>query len=145
MWLVVLQAPNFNALTLVSLVAAVMSLSYSTIGFGMSLNSGLEQRNAPYNLDGYTSAEGIFGAFNALGTVAFAYGESTRDLVSVSSHRGQSELESTLPACPAMQLLPGLTHLLRMLVSVPLCLSYSQLLMDQLSSLPVWMTGSLCI
>ena len=111
MWLAALQAPNFNALTLVSLVAAVMSLSYSTIGFGMSLNSGLEQRNAPYNLDGYTSADGIFGAFNALGTVAFAYGESTLDLVSVLSHCEHSEFGSILPACPAMQLLSGMTHL----------------------------------
>lgn len=76
MLLMSVQAPNFNALTIVSLVAAVMSLSYSTIGFGMSLNSGLQEHNAPYNLDGYSRADGIFGAFNALGTVAFAYGES---------------------------------------------------------------------
>ena len=71
-----LQAPNFNALTIVSLVAAVMSFSYSTIGFGMSLHSGMHERNAPYNLDGskYSRADGIFGVFNALGTVAFAYG-----------------------------------------------------------------------
>ena len=70
----ILQAPNFNALTVVSLVAAIMSLSYSTIAFGMSLHSGKHMRNAPYNLNGYTTADGIFGAFNALGTVAFAYG-----------------------------------------------------------------------
>ncbi|KAK9831658.1 hypothetical protein WJX74_004645 [Apatococcus lobatus] len=84
------QAPNFNALTLVSLVAAVMSLSYSTIGFGMSLNSGLEQRNAPYNLDGYSTADGIFGAFNALGTVAFAYG----------GHNVVLEIQAGLPSPP---------------------------------------------
>lgn len=29
---------------------------------------------AAYNLDGYSKAQGIFGVFNALGTVAFAYG-----------------------------------------------------------------------
>ena len=30
--------------------------------------------DAVYNLDGYSKAQGIFGVFNALGTVAFAYG-----------------------------------------------------------------------
>ena len=30
--------------------------------------------DAEYNLDGYSKAQGIFGVFNALGTVAFAYG-----------------------------------------------------------------------
>ena len=71
-----MQAPNFNALTIVSLVAAVMSLSYSTIAFGMSVHSGKHQRNAPYDLAGskYSKLDGIFGVFNALGTVAFAYG-----------------------------------------------------------------------
>lgn len=87
-WLISMQAPNFNALTVVSLVAAVMSLSYSTIGFGMSLNSGLKEHNAPYNLDGYTRADGIFGAFNALGTVAFAYGELICILVGTPAVEG---------------------------------------------------------
>lgn len=30
--------------------------------------------DAEYNLDGFSKAKGIFGVFNALGTVAFAYG-----------------------------------------------------------------------
>lgn len=30
--------------------------------------------DAEYNLNGYSKAQGIFGVFNALGTVAFAYG-----------------------------------------------------------------------
>ena len=30
--------------------------------------------DAVYNLNGFTKADGIFGVFNALGTVAFAYG-----------------------------------------------------------------------
>lgn len=29
---------------------------------------------AEYNLDGFSKAQGVFGVFNALGTVAFAYG-----------------------------------------------------------------------
>jgi len=32
------------------------------------------QPDAVYNLNGYSKADGIFGIFNALGTVAFAYG-----------------------------------------------------------------------
>lgn len=31
-------------------------------------------RQGPYNLDGYSKAAGVFGAMNALGTLAFAYG-----------------------------------------------------------------------
>ena len=68
-----LQAPNFNSLSGVSLAAAFMSLSYSTIAFAGSINVG-KQPDAVYNLNGYTKADGIFGVFNALGTVAFAYG-----------------------------------------------------------------------
>ena len=35
-----LQLPNFHSLTFMSLIAAFMSLSYSTIAFGGSLNTG---------------------------------------------------------------------------------------------------------
>ena len=34
------QCPNFNALTLVSLLAATMSISYSTMAFGASVAHG---------------------------------------------------------------------------------------------------------
>lgn len=68
-----LQAPNFNSLSGVSLAAAFMSLSYSTIAFAGSINVG-KQPGVEYNLNGYSKAQGIFGVFNALGTVAFAYG-----------------------------------------------------------------------
>lgn len=68
-----LQAPNFNSLSGVSLAAAFMSLSYSTIAFAGSINVG-KQPGTEYNLNGYSKAQGIFGIFNALGTVAFAYG-----------------------------------------------------------------------
>ena len=30
--------------------------------------------DAEYNLDGFSKPDGVFGVFNALGTVAFAYG-----------------------------------------------------------------------
>lgn len=67
------QTPNFHKLSAVSLAAAVMSISYSTIAIGVSAHAG-RQPDAEYNLDGFTKAEGIFGIFNALGTIAFAYG-----------------------------------------------------------------------
>ena len=50
-----------------------MSISYSTIAIGVSAHAG-RQPDAEYNLNGFTRAEGIFGIFNALGTIAFAYG-----------------------------------------------------------------------
>ena len=50
-----------------------MSISYSTIAIGVSAHAG-RQPGAEYNLNGFTKAEGVFGIFNALGTIAFAYG-----------------------------------------------------------------------
>ena len=70
---VCMQCPNFNALTMVSLAAAVMSITYSTIAFGASVAHG-QVPGVQYNLDGYTLPNGLFGVWNALGTVAFAYG-----------------------------------------------------------------------
>jgi len=67
------QVPNFHKLSAISLLAAVMSISYSTIAIGVSAHAG-RQPGAEYNPDGFTKAEGIFGIFNALGTIAFAYG-----------------------------------------------------------------------
>ena len=68
-----MQCPNFNALTMVSLCAAIMSITYSTIAFGASVAHG-RVPDVQYNLDGFTQANGLFGVWNALGTVAFAYG-----------------------------------------------------------------------
>ena len=68
-----MQVPNFHKLSAISLLAAVMSISYSTIAIGVSAHAG-KQPDAVYNLDGFTKADGIFGVFNALGTIAFAYG-----------------------------------------------------------------------
>ena len=85
---VVMQLPNFNALASVSFLAAVMSLSYSTIAIGGSIHAGRQPHEplkcappgqvttytATYNhgLDCLSPAAGIFQVFNALGTVAFA-------------------------------------------------------------------------
>ena len=51
-----------------------MSIGYSTIAIGVAGHRG-RQADAEYNLDGFTKADGIFGIFNSLGTIAFAYGE----------------------------------------------------------------------
>jgi len=69
------QFPNFHKLSVISLLAAVMSIGYSTIAIGIATHQALKQtERPPYNLDGFTLTEGVFGCFNALGTIAFAYG-----------------------------------------------------------------------
>lgn len=68
------QCPNFNSLTLVSLSAAVMSLAYSTIAFGASIDAGLhytDRSKIDYTLNREPAFSGVFGVFNALGTVCF--------------------------------------------------------------------------
>ena len=65
------QCPNFNSLTIVSLSAAVMSLAYSTIAFGASIDAGLhytDRSKIDYTLDREPRFSGVFGVFNALGT-----------------------------------------------------------------------------
>lgn len=84
------QLPNFNSLRIVSLSAAVMSLGYSTIAIGTSISNG-KQPGAAYNLDGHSVANSVFGIFNALGTIAFAYG----------GHNVVLEIQATMPSPPA--------------------------------------------
>ena len=50
-----------------------MSIGYSTIAIGVAGHAG-KQPGAEYNLNGFTRADGVFGIFNSLGTIAFAYG-----------------------------------------------------------------------
>ncbi|DBA74512.1 TPA: hypothetical protein ACH3X2_000973 [Trebouxia sp. C0005] len=80
------QLPNFNSLAFVSLVAAVMSVTYSTIGWTTAVADG-RLPDVEYNLDGVSRLEGIMGCFNALGTIAFAYG----------GHNVVLEIQATLP------------------------------------------------
>lgn len=67
-----LQLPNFNALFLVSLLAAFMSISYSTIGWVAAVAEG-STAGVSYALVGGKTAK-IMGIFNGLGTMVFAYG-----------------------------------------------------------------------
>ncbi|KAL0049119.1 hypothetical protein WJX82_006971 [Trebouxia sp. C0006] len=90
LWTMLLSmVPNFHKLSAISLLAAVMSISYSTIAIGVSAHAG-RQPGAEYNLNGFTKAEGVFGIFNALGTIAFAYG----------GHNVVLEIQSTIPSNP---------------------------------------------
>ncbi|XP_022872145.1 lysine histidine transporter 1-like isoform X2 [Olea europaea var. sylvestris] len=81
--------PNFNAIYGVSLAAAVMSLSYSTIAWGASLNEGVRP-DVQYDYKDTTIAGTFFNFFNSLGSVAFAY----------AGHNVVLEIQATMPSTP---------------------------------------------
>lgn len=66
------QLPNFNALFIVSLIAAVTSISYSTIGWVAAVADGREAA-VSYEILGEPTPK-LMSIFNALGTCVFAYG-----------------------------------------------------------------------
>ena len=57
-----------------SLLGAAMSACYSTIAFGTSLAAAAGPRTASYGPRHESRAALVFGAFNALGTIMFAFG-----------------------------------------------------------------------
>uniref|UniRef100_A0A0D6QW94 Amino acid transporter transmembrane domain-containing protein n=1 Tax=Araucaria cunninghamii TaxID=56994 RepID=A0A0D6QW94_ARACU len=74
------QIPDFDKLWWLSLVAAVMSFSYSTIGLGLAVGK-VAEGNFHGTLTGVTvgtisSAQKVWRSFQALGDVAFAYSYS---------------------------------------------------------------------
>ncbi|KAM7509239.1 hypothetical protein LguiA_019692 [Lonicera macranthoides] len=81
--------PNFNSISGVSLAAAVMSLSYSTIAWAASVKKGV-QPNVEYGYKAKTTAGTIFNFFSALGDVAFAY----------AGHNVVLEIQATIPSTP---------------------------------------------
>ncbi|MCO5563490.1 hypothetical protein L7F22_017133 [Adiantum nelumboides] len=83
------QLPNFNSIAGVSLAAAVMSISYSTIAWGASVNKGTNELTS-YDYKFSTTANGVFQVFNALGNVAFAY----------AGHNVVLEIQATIPSTP---------------------------------------------
>ena len=69
-----LQLRNFNDLKVISFLAAVMSLGYSTIAIGVTLHNG-KQPGVDYSLDSPSlgsEANKILQAMNAVGIIAFA-------------------------------------------------------------------------
>ncbi|XP_073124166.1 lysine histidine transporter 1-like isoform X2 [Henckelia pumila] len=81
--------PNFNSISGVSLAAAVMSLSYSTIAWGASVDKGVTP-DVQYGYRSTTTAGKVFGFFGALGDVAFAY----------AGHNVVLEIQATIPSTP---------------------------------------------
>ncbi|XP_065878740.1 lysine histidine transporter 1-like [Euphorbia lathyris] len=81
--------PNFNSISGVSLAAAVMSLSYSTIAWSASLHKGV-QPDVQYGYIAKTPAGTVFNFFSALGDVAFAY----------AGHNVVLEIQATIPSTP---------------------------------------------
>lgn len=81
--------PNFNSISGVSLAAAVMSLSYSTIAWTASVHKGV-QPDVQYGYKAKSTAGTIFNFFSALGDVAFAY----------AGHNVVLEIQATIPSTP---------------------------------------------
>ncbi|KAK4426077.1 Lysine histidine transporter 1 [Sesamum alatum] len=81
------QLPSFNSISGVSLAAAIMSLSYSTIAWGASVDRGV-QPDVQYGYKSKTAAGTIFNFFSGLGSVVFAYG----------GHNVVMEIQATMPS-----------------------------------------------
>ncbi|XP_038896751.1 amino acid permease 6-like [Benincasa hispida] len=80
--LILSQIPNFHKLSCLSIIAAVMSFAYATIGVGLSIARVVGGGHVRTTLTGatigvdVTGEEKIFKAFQALGDIAFAYSYS---------------------------------------------------------------------
>ncbi|KAI3827933.1 hypothetical protein L1987_02022 [Smallanthus sonchifolius] len=69
------QVPNFHKLSPLSVVAAIMSFTYSLIGIGLSIAKIVDEGIGKTSLTGkeFTGMEKMWKTFSALGDVAFAY------------------------------------------------------------------------
>lgn len=83
------QLPNFNSVAAVSLAAAVMSLSYSTIAWAGSLAHG-QVENVSYAYKDANPVDYTFRVFNALGQISFAF----------AGHAVALEIQATIPSTP---------------------------------------------
>ncbi|XP_044490884.1 lysine histidine transporter-like 2 [Mangifera indica] len=81
--------PNFNSISVVSLAAAVMSLSYSTIAWTAALGKGVKP-DVDYSYKAKTNTGVVFDFFSGLGEVAFAY----------AGHNVVLEIQATIPSTP---------------------------------------------
>ncbi|KAJ4953622.1 hypothetical protein NE237_030454 [Protea cynaroides] len=85
------QIPNFNSLKGVSLLAAVMSVSYSAIAFIASTIRGAQHNQAvSYGIRATTTPGTIFDIFNGMGTIAFSF----------AGHSVVLEIQATIPSSP---------------------------------------------
>ncbi|BBN68969.1 lysine histidine transporter 1 [Prunus dulcis] len=81
--------PSFNSIAGVSLAAAVMSLSYSTIAWTASVHKGVDPE-VQYGPKASSTAGNVFNFFSALGNVAFAF----------AGHNVVLEIQATIPSTP---------------------------------------------
>lgn len=81
--------PSFNSITGVSLAAAVMSLSYSTIAWVACVHKGV-QPDIDYSPRASTKTGTVFQFFGALGDVAFAF----------AGHNVVLEIQASIPSTP---------------------------------------------
>ncbi|CAN0879468.1 Amino acid permease 6 [Linum grandiflorum] len=75
------QIPEFHKLSWLSILAAVMSFTYSTVGFGLSVArvAGLASTTLT-GVSGVGAAQKVWRTFQAIGNIAFAYAFSTDTL-----------------------------------------------------------------
>ncbi|CAL5203906.1 unnamed protein product [Lathyrus oleraceus] len=74
--IIVSQIPDFDQLWWLSIVAAVMSFTYSTIGLGLGIGKVIENKKFAGTITGVndvTKAQKTWGSLQALGDIAFAY------------------------------------------------------------------------
>ncbi|KAL2515088.1 Lysine histidine transporter 2 [Forsythia ovata] len=81
--------PSFNSITAISLAAAVMSFSYSTIAWIASAHKGV-QPEVTYAPRASTGTGRVFQFFSALGDIAFAF----------AGHNVVLEIQATIPSSP---------------------------------------------
>ncbi|KAL0748198.1 hypothetical protein Bca101_030200 [Brassica carinata] len=77
------QIPNFHKLSFLSLMAAVMSFAYASIGIGLAIATVAGGKVGKTNMTGtvvgvdVTAAQKIWRSFQAVGDIAFAYAYAT--------------------------------------------------------------------
>ncbi|XP_043722532.1 lysine histidine transporter-like 5 [Telopea speciosissima] len=85
------QTPNFNSLAGMSSLAAIMSISYSSISFIASAIKGSQpNRNVEYGVRASTLPGTIFEVFNGMGAIAFSF----------AGHSVLLEIQATIPSTP---------------------------------------------
>ncbi|KAJ0231531.1 Amino acid permease 1 [Hirschfeldia incana] len=91
------QIPNFHKLSFLSLMAAVMSFAYASIGIGLAIATVAGGKVGKTNMTGtvvgvdVTAAQKIWRSFQAVGDIAFAYAYATVLI----------EIQDTLRSSPA--------------------------------------------
>ncbi|MED6159167.1 hypothetical protein PIB30_039770 [Stylosanthes scabra] len=83
------QLPNFDSVVGVSLLAALMSVSYSTIAWVACLSKG-QSSDVSYGYMKFSRTELIWRMFNALGQISFAF----------AGHAVTLEIQARIPSTP---------------------------------------------